>query len=46
MSTNAAVPQLSLGALSPGRDLDADMRVVSSVPSLSAEEERALAERF
>jgi RNA polymerase sigma-32 factor len=46
MSTNAAVPQLSLGALSPGRDLDAYMRVVSSFPILSAEEERALAERF
>ncbi|MFM8356825.1 MAG: RNA polymerase sigma factor RpoH [Gammaproteobacteria bacterium] len=46
MATNAAVPQLSLGALSPGRDLDAYMRVVGSFPILSAEEERALAERF
>jgi RNA polymerase sigma-32 factor len=42
MSTNL----VGLGALSPGRDLDAYVRTVSAIPIMSAEEERALAERF
>lgn len=46
MSASLALPQVSLSALSPGRDLDAYTRVVSSFPILTAEEERGLAERF
>jgi RNA polymerase sigma-32 factor len=46
MSTTLALPQVNLAALSPGRDLDAYMRVVGSFPILTAEEERVLAERF
>jgi RNA polymerase sigma-32 factor len=46
MSTTLALPQVSLAALSPGRDLDAYMRVVGSFPILTAEQERVLAERF
>ena len=37
---------LSLQSLSPGRDLEAYVRTVSAIPVLSAEEERALADRF
>ena len=37
---------VGLNALSPGRDLDAYVRTVSAIPIMSAEEERALAERF
>ena len=37
---------LSMQSLSPGRDLNAYVRTVSAIPVLSAEEERALAERF
>ena len=42
MTTNL----LSLNSLSPGRDLDSYMRTVSAIPVLSADEEKALAERF
>ena len=42
MSTNV----LSLASLSPGRDVDAYIQTISAFPVLSAEEERALAERF
>jgi len=42
MTTNL----LSLNSLSPGRDLDSYVRTVSAIPVLSAEEEKALAERF
>jgi RNA polymerase sigma-32 factor len=42
MTTNV----LSLSSLSPGRDLDAYVRTVSAIPVLSAEQEKALAERF
>ncbi len=42
MTTNV----LSLNSLSPGRDLEAYVRTVSAIPVLSAEEEKALAERF
>ncbi len=42
MTTNV----LSLTSLSPGRDLEAYVRTVSAIPVLSAEEEKALAERF
>ena len=37
---------LSLDSLSPGRDLDAYVQTVNALPVLSAEEEKALAERF
>ena len=37
---------LSLNALSPGRDLDAYINTVSVIPVLTADEEKALAERF
>jgi RNA polymerase sigma-32 factor len=37
---------LALGNLAPGRDLDAYVHTVNAFPILSAEEERALAERF
>ena len=37
---------LSLSSLSPGRDLDAYVQTVSGFPILSAEDEKALAERF
>ena len=37
---------LSLNSLSPGRDLDSYVRTVSAIPVLSADEEKALAERF
>ena len=37
---------LSLDSLSPGRDLDTYIQTVNAFPVLSAEEERALAERF
>ncbi len=37
---------LSLNALSPGRDLDAYMSTVGAIPVLTADEEKALAERF
>ena len=37
---------LGLNTLSPGRDLEAYVRTISTIPILSAEEERALAERF
>ncbi len=42
MSTNL----LSLNSLSPGRDLASYVQTVSAFPILTAEEERALAERF
>jgi RNA polymerase sigma-32 factor len=42
MTTNALVLQ----NLSPGRDLDAYVRTVNRYPVLSADEERALADRF
>ena len=37
---------LSLDSLSPGRDLDTYIQTVNAFPVLSAEEEKALAERF
>ena len=37
---------LSWDSLSPGRDLEGYIQTVSALPVLSAEEERALAERF
>ncbi|MCZ6854193.1 MAG: RNA polymerase sigma factor RpoH [Gammaproteobacteria bacterium] len=37
---------LPLSSLSPGRDLDAYLQTLSNFPVLSAEEEKALAERF
>ena len=37
---------LALNALSPGRDLDAYMNTVGAIPVLTADEEKALAERF
>ncbi len=37
---------MAFNNLSPGRDLDGYRRAVSAIPILSAEEERALAERF
>ncbi len=37
---------LALNALSPGRDLDAYVQTISAFPILTAEEEKALAERF
>jgi RNA polymerase sigma-32 factor len=37
---------LALGNLAPGRDLDAYVHTVNAFPILSAEEEKALAERF
>ncbi len=37
---------LSLDTLSPGRDLDTYIQTVNAFPVLSAEEEKALAERF
>ena len=42
MTTNL----LALQSLAPGRDLDSYIRTVNSFPILSAEEEKALAERF
>src|SRR5215510_6652077 len=42
MTTNL----LALQSLSPGQDLNAYVRTVSSFPILSSEEEKALAERF
>ena len=42
MSTNL----LSMGSLSPGRDLAGYVQTVSAFPILSADEEKALAERF
>ena len=42
MSTNL----LSMSSLSPGRDLASYVQTVSAFPILSAEEEKALAERF
>ncbi|MDE0063697.1 MAG: RNA polymerase sigma factor RpoH [Gammaproteobacteria bacterium] len=42
MSTNL----LSMNSLSPGRDLASYVQTVSAFPILSAEEEKALAERF
>ena len=42
MSTNV----LSLASLSPGRDLEAYIQTINAFPVLSAEDERALAERF
>ncbi|MDE0661189.1 MAG: RNA polymerase sigma factor RpoH [Gammaproteobacteria bacterium] len=37
---------LSLASLSPGRDLEAYIQTINAFPVLSAEDERALAERF
>ncbi len=37
---------MSLASLSPGKDLDAYMQTVGRIPVLSAEDEKALAERF
>ncbi len=37
---------MSLAALSPGKDLDAYVQTVGAIPVLTAEEEKALAERF
>src|SRR6056297_995383 len=37
---------LPLNSLSPGRDLDAYVRTVGAIPVLSAEQEKALADRF
>jgi RNA polymerase sigma-32 factor len=37
---------LALGNLAPGRDLDAYVRTVKAIPILTADEEKALAERF
>jgi len=42
MSTNI----LSVASLSPGRDLEAYIQTINAFPVLTAEEERALAERF
>src|SRR5258705_13149955 len=42
MTTNL----LALQSLSPGRDLNAYVQTVSGFPILTAEEEKALAERF
>ena len=42
MSTNV----LSLASLSPGSDLEAYIQTINAFPVLSAEDERALAERF
>ncbi len=42
MNTNV----LALDALAPGRDLDAYVQTISAFPVLSADEEKALAERF
>ena len=42
MSTNV----LSTASLSPGRNLDAYIQTINAFPVLSAEDERALAERF
>ncbi len=37
---------MNLASLSPGKDLDAYVQTVGAIPVLSAEEEKALAERF
>ncbi len=44
--TSQAGALLALGSLAPGRDLDAYIQTVKAIPMLSADEEKALAERF
>ncbi len=46
MATNTATNLMAMPSLAPGRDLDAYLNTISAFPVLSAEEERALAERF
>ena len=45
-TTAASTNVLALDALAPGKDLDAYVQTISAFPVLSAEEEKALAERF